>query len=505
MTINTFVEELKKEELGLVKQAQKEIIKILTVEKAEELINIYNLESEHYIKQNIIEIFLMSPDPQYAPVLIKTFQTEKNEDLKFLIAVGLGRSGNEKIINHMVSLFERNDFILCQKVLFTLKSIGKSKPLIEQLKVARGQKLHYITETLKRIYDVKAELLYPLVSVENMELTENVMEILGTIRTKENVLKLLEYLNNSNELISRAAAEGLFLVGEAISEFLGGELQKPEATVNYMKYIPAILARYGDRGQNVLKDILLNIDVTKELMICSIAKNIDYSIETVEKLITFISAVSVETKLTIADALSRFGDNASAIYYKKLYEEQDKNVRAIILSGFIKNEKINTTVLNEVHKFGEEDELKKMFKYVIAHTAPSNAMNIYIDMLRSRNYFERQVAIDILENLDTAHYKSLLEIMGTSNTGVGHIILEILKKNKARVTPFVINLLKEGHDSLKISSAFIIGELKITEAVEQLVASTKDGNEWVRKYAFKALAAIKGEDEARALAPHFNE
>jgi HEAT repeat protein len=93
--------------------------------------------------------------------------------------------------------------------------------------------------------------------------------------------------------------------------------------------------------------------------------------------------------------------------------------------------------------------------------------------------------------------------MGASSSGIGQIILEIFSKNKNKVKGLLIELLKEGNDSLKIASAFIIGELKIEEAIDELVKATKDGNEWVRKYSYKAIVNIKGEEEAKNLVPDY--
>ncbi|MGM0607769.1 MAG: HEAT repeat domain-containing protein [Candidatus Muiribacteriota bacterium] len=505
MTIGELIEDLKSSDFNVVRRGQKEIIKILSTTNAKQLIDYYIQSSEYGFKQNVMEIFILNPDQQYCQLLIDAFQSEKNEDLKFLISVALGKSGNEKIINHLVSLFDRNDFVLCQKAMLSLKAINKFKPLIDMLKEAKGQKLYYLKETLKRIENVKADLLYSLIDNENPDLSGAVLEVMGTIRTKENVFELLKYLNNYNSSISDAAADGLFVIGESISEFLGGELLKNDISRNYMKYIPEVLAKFGQRGQSVLSDVLKKLNPDKEYLVQNIASNIDYTEENVERLIELISSVSVGTKLEIAKALSAFGEQASALYYKKLYEVEDKNVKAVILAGFISNEEINQTIINEVYNFSEEDELRKMLKYVIAHTAPSNAMNLYTDMLRSTDFFEREVGVDIIENMRTENFSSLMEILGTSVSGSGQIILNIIKKNIMRLKPFIINLLKEGNDTQKISAAFVVGELKIDEAVNQLVASTKDGNEWVRKYSFRSLKNIKGEEEARRLAPDFNE
>jgi hypothetical protein len=125
-------------------------------------------------------------------------------------------------------------------------------------------------------------------------------------------------------------------------------------------------------------------------------------------------------------------------------------------------------------------------------------------MLKSPNYFERLVAINIIENLRLEDYRFIMESMGASNSGIGAIIIDIFRKNRQRFKSMLISLVKEGTDSLKISAVFVLGELKMEEALDELVNATKDGNEWVRNYAYRALVNIKGESEAQSLAPHMN-
>ena len=61
----------------------------------------------------------------------------------------------------------------------------------------------------------------------------------------------------------------------------------------------------------------------------------------------------------------------------------------------------------------------------------------------------------------------------------------------------LLTYLKEGTDSLKISAAFLVGELNIDDGIEYLIKATKDGNEWVRQYAYKSIEKIKGPEEAK--------
>ena len=51
-----------------------------------------------------------------------------------------------------------------------------------------------------------------------------------------------------------------------------------------------------------------------------------------------------------------------------------------------------------------------------------------MDMLKSTDYFDRIIARDIIENMDIENYKYILESMGTSNTGVGAVIIDIFRK-----------------------------------------------------------------------------
>ncbi|MCK9225549.1 MAG: hypothetical protein M0R46_01780 [Candidatus Muirbacterium halophilum] len=502
MSIDIYIDDIKKKDTIIVARAQDEIIKYLSVPEAEKLVKLYISSEEQDIRRNIIEIFIKSPGEQYNPLLIKLFQSEKLEDLKFLISIALGKGGNEKIINHLSSLFARNDFILCEKVLYCLKSIGKSTILIKMIPNIEGQVLFFIKETLKRIDNKKAEQLYNIIDISHKERTYAIFEILGTIRTEENVVKLLGYLKDENILLSDCAEKALFIVGESIAEFLGSELTKSDVCDNYLKYLPEILKKHGPRGIEVLEKSF-NLSLENDRLMSAILPYIEFSEEITLKLIDKIPLCSMELKLMILETLSRFGDKASAYFYKTLFTTEDKNVKAILLGAFLLNEKINTNIIKEIYSLEPEAPARQVFRYSLAYTKPGNAFNIYMDMLKSSDYFDRIIAKDIIENMDIKNYKYILESMGTSNTGIGAIIIDIFRKNKTKIKGMLFTYLKEGTDSLKISSAFLIGELKLEEGMEYLLKATKDGNEWVRQYAFKSIENIKGADEAKRLVPDF--
>jgi len=505
MSMVEFINALGKENLGEVKLAQSKLNEMYSEEVSTALFEAYRSNQDFYFRQNILEIFIDQEDTNIANELVKIFQQEKNEDLKFIIAVALGRAGNQKIIRHLCTLFKRDDFLLCNKVMFTLKNVGKNAApvLIEELGKAFGQPLYFIKETLKKIENKEPSKLYELVQSDNTELAAAVLEVLGTIRTKENVIYLIKFVNNYNYIISNSAAIALYEVGEAISEFLGNELIKGEQGINYVRLIPEVLQKFGKRGQKVLLDVFLKTE--DEDTLCSVLSKIEYSEEAFARIMQVIPGLSIPGKVKFSQSMTHFGEKASGLFYKKLFDpELDKNTKAVVMSAFIANDEINTNVLNEIYSLEEDNELKQLLNFVLPVVKPQNAFNIYMDMLKHRKFFMREAALDIMETLPAEAYKNVLEGMGTSSSGIGQVILDIFRKNKARLKNMLITELKEGNDSLKISSAFVIGELGLEEAVDQLVTSTKDGNEWVRNYSFEALKKIKGEDEARTLAPDMN-
>ena len=363
MSIDNYIDDIKKKDIIIVSRAQDEIIKYLSVPEAEKLVSLYLSSEEQEIRRNIVEIFIKSPGEQYNPLMIKLFQNEKTEDLKFLISIALGKGGNEKIINHLTGLFSRNDFILCEKVLYCLKSIGKSEQLIKMLPSVEGQVLFFIKETLKRIDNKKAELLYNIIDVSKKELTLAVFEILGTIRTKENVIKLLEYLRDDNTLLSDCAEKSLFIVGESIAEFLGTELTKSDVCNNYLKYIPEILKKHGARGHEVLEKSF-ELSLNNDRLMSAILPYVEFSEDITVKLIEKIPTSSMDLKLKILETLSRFGDKASAYFYKSLFTTEDKNVKAILLGAFLLNEKINDNIIKEIYGL-EPEALQDRFSDIL--------------------------------------------------------------------------------------------------------------------------------------------
>jgi|GEM_PF-3973892 len=505
MSMVEYINALGRENLGEVKLAQTKLDEIYSSEVSTALLEAYRSNDDFYFRQNILEVFIGQEDSGIVNELIKIFQQEKDEELKFLISIALGKAGNKKIIRHLIGLFKRDDFLLCHKVLYTLKSIGKnaSPILIEEMAKAFGQPLYFIKETLKRIEDKDPTPLYELVQADNQELSAAILEVLGTIRTTENVMYLIKYVNSYDFTVADSAATALYEVGEAISEFLGNELIKGEQGINYVRLIPEVLRRFGKRGQKVLLDVLMKTE--DEETLCSVIKNLDYSEEAFNRIMIVIPELSLPGKLRVSQAMKHFGEKASGLFYKKLFDpELDRNTKAVVLGAFIANDEINTNVLNEIYSLEDESELKQLLNFVLPVIKPQNAFNIYMDMLKHRKYFMREAALDIMETLPAESYKNVLEGMGTSSSGIGQVILDIFRKNEVRLKNMLITELKEGNDSLKISAAFVIGELGLEEAVDQLVASTKDGNEWVRNYSYDALKKIKGEEEARVLVPDMN-
>ncbi|MFW5782497.1 MAG: HEAT repeat domain-containing protein [Candidatus Muiribacteriaceae bacterium] len=503
MSIQEFISKLKSDDIGVVKNTQKELAEMLK-SYWETLLKAYSQESESKVKNNIIQVFIMNPVEDAIQELIGVFQEEKEENLKFMIAIALGKSGNEKIIRHLVKLFSRNDFLLCHKIMFTLSKTGRDDIISEEFASSEGAACYYLKETLKKMEEKSPEPFYGIIENGDEKHMIDAFEVLGTIRTKENVIRLVEYLGNSDSSIRYGAEKALVVVGESIAEFLGSELKKVNAPESYSLHIPRVLRKYGVRGNQVMTDILRHADISEATRI-SIIKNIEYGDGVVPLFIEMIPNLTIEGQLEISKALARFGEEASSHFYKTLYENEDKNVKAVILSAMCAIPQINTNVMNEIYSLPEEELLREMLKFVLSEVKPRNAYNIYVDMLKSSDFFERLVSINIIENMRLEDYRFIMESMGTSNSGIGAIIIDIFRKNRQRFKNMLIDLMKTGTDSLKISAVFVIGELKLEEACDDLIEATKDGNEWVRKYAYRALVNIKGEGEAQSLAPHMNE
>lgn len=108
--------------------------------------------------------------------------------------------------------------------------------------------------------------------------------------------------------------------------------------------------------------------------------------------------------------------------------------------------------------------------------------------LKSRNILDRLKGVDMLK--ESGNKQRLLELLYSESWHTRERAAQALASFGESVKDDVLPLLQEGYWFVRAASAYIIGEIKDSRALPQLVNKLKERNETVRSESAKAIAKI---------------
>ncbi len=444
---------------------------------------IAGLETEDLFRNRYAMNALVKIGPLAVEPLIQCLNSEK-QLTRLSAAEALGLIGDPRAVDSLLAMFQNDDYAerwAAAEALGRIRDARAVDPLIEGLRGARADLRSAIVTALNQIGDPRAvPTLVKFLKDENPDIRASAARVVGRLGGPEVAPALIPCLNDANPDVRMHAAEALGrlnaadavepLIALLADDQAGVRLAAAAALGNIgdLRAVPPLIEALqphdaeqritAARAIGLLRDpagtqplIALLRDEREPVQAAAIAALEQMGATAAPDLINCLSDYSNRICATAARLLGQAGAPDAREPLIALLKHQDAGVRQAAAAALTRLGYVPETPEEQITFYIAGGD----WRAVLDAGAPG--FNILLARLSSANATERILSLEAMEHV------------GRSNI---ELLLESLKHTNA---------------SIRLFTAEALGNIGNEQAIEPLTALQNDENEYVRKYAARAL------------------
>jgi len=367
------------------------------------------------------------------------------------------------------------------------------KALVSSLGYGHEEILFWSMSILKRMNIQDLDTLIKFQVNANVHIRRGVAELLGDYPRADVVQTLSGRLADPDWHVRRIAAESIVKCGSIAVPFL----QQLSGSGNEDESYWAIrcLGEIGD--EDSIDHMLILIENPSPFIRRHAARYIGSRKpqKAVEPLMKCLGDQALSVRQAAADALTEYGEAVVDQLAGHLNDpNEDVGFWLTRVFGRIKGN--STKYL--LQAMNSDDPVKRKWAAMaLGMVDDPSVCNVLIQGMKDPHWPVRFNCASSMEKYCQGSVEVLLQNIRNEDPDICYWVTKVLRRVKDQIWDKLVFLLGMGNEDTRFFTAFAFGEIGDSRALESLVKSLDDGNDWVRKLAMESVIKLGGHEQLK--------
>lgn len=374
---------------------------------------------------------------------------------------------------------------------------GIMKALVSSLGYGHEEILFWSLSILKKMNIEDIDTLIKFLVNANVHIRRGVAELLGSYPRLDVVQALASRLSDPDWHVRKISADSIVRCGSMAVPCL----QQLSGSANEDESYWAIrtLGRIGDSDS--IDHLLILIENPSPFIRRSAARYIGFGKpeKAVDALIGCLGDQALSVRQAAADALTEYGESVVDQLAAHLNDpNEDVGFWLTRIFGKIKGN--STRYL--LQAMNSDDPIKRKWAAMaLGMVGDLSVCNVLVQGMKDEHWPVRLNCAHAMENYCPQAVEVLIQNIRNEDPDICYWVTKVLRRVKDTIWEKMSFLLSMGNDDMRFFTAFAFGEIGDIKAIEFLIKSLDDGNDWVRKLAMDSIIKLGGQDHLKERLP----